>query len=118
MATPINAAFLSLSLGTVLTVSFLGGGAAVERDPATFRGRSLLSAHGGELVSKVSPFLNVGDAGREGEVSGGVDVSAGPVQSRLALSGALTGDLVWTPLAAKRQAAARSLREQKTQQAT
>ncbi|NWH44495.1 LAAT1 protein, partial [Fregata magnificens] len=44
-AAPINAAFVFLSLGTVLTVPFLGGGAAMLQDPATtFKGRSLLSA--------------------------------------------------------------------------
>ncbi|NXL48817.1 LAAT1 protein, partial [Podilymbus podiceps] len=50
----INAAFVFLFLGTVSTVSFLGRGAAVAQDPATFKGRSLLSAHVEELGSK--PF--------------------------------------------------------------
>ncbi|NXQ97046.1 LAAT1 protein, partial [Sagittarius serpentarius] len=53
-AAPINAAFIFLSLGMVSTVSFLGRGAAVAQDPATFKGRSLLSAHVDELGSK--PF--------------------------------------------------------------
>ncbi|XP_037235122.1 lysosomal amino acid transporter 1 homolog isoform X1 [Falco rusticolus] len=53
-AGPINAAFIFLSLGTVSTVPFLGRGAAVVQDPATFKGRSLLSAHMDELGSK--PF--------------------------------------------------------------
>ncbi|XP_069638483.1 lysosomal amino acid transporter 1 homolog [Haliaeetus albicilla] len=53
-ATPVNAAFVFLSLGTVSTVSFLGRGAVVAQDPATFKGRSLLSAHVDELGSK--PF--------------------------------------------------------------
>ncbi|KFZ66073.1 Lysosomal amino acid transporter 1, partial [Podiceps cristatus] len=50
----INTAFVFLFLGTVSTVSFLGRGAAVAQDPATFKGRSLLSAHVEELGSKVS----------------------------------------------------------------
>ncbi|NWU90610.1 LAAT1 protein, partial [Upupa epops] len=45
---PINTAFLFLTLGTVSTISFLGRGAAREQEPLTFRGRSLLSAHGAE----------------------------------------------------------------------
>ncbi|NXK09417.1 LAAT1 protein, partial [Herpetotheres cachinnans] len=53
-AAPINAAFVFLSLGMVSTASFLGRGAAVVQDPARFKGRSLLSAHGDELGSK--PF--------------------------------------------------------------
>ncbi|KAF1590616.1 UNVERIFIED_CONTAM: hypothetical protein FQV16_0008122, partial [Eudyptes robustus] len=48
----INAAFVFLSLGTVLTVSFLGRGAVVAPDPATFKVRSLLSARMDELGSK------------------------------------------------------------------
>ncbi|NXS69437.1 LAAT1 protein, partial [Pandion haliaetus] len=51
---PVNAAFVFLSLGTVSTVSFLGRGVAVAQDPATFKGRSLLSAYVDELGSK--PF--------------------------------------------------------------
>ncbi|NXC12597.1 LAAT1 protein, partial [Corythaeola cristata] len=51
---PINAAFVFLSLGTVSSVSFLGRGAAVAQDPATFKGRSLLSARVDELGLK--PF--------------------------------------------------------------
>ncbi|NXW58792.1 LAAT1 protein, partial [Eurystomus gularis] len=54
LTAPINAAFVFLSLGMVSTVSFLGRGAAVEQDAATFKGRSLLSAHGDELGLK--PF--------------------------------------------------------------
>ncbi|KAF1458733.1 hypothetical protein FQV08_0009866, partial [Pygoscelis antarcticus] len=50
----INSAFVFLSLGTVLTVSFLGRGAVVAQDPATFKVRSLLSARMDELASK--PF--------------------------------------------------------------
>ncbi|KAM6241004.1 lysosomal amino acid transporter 1 homolog isoform 2-T2 [Porphyrio hochstetteri] len=53
-AGPINAAFAFLSLGTVSAVSLLGRGAAVAPDPATFKGRSLLSAGMDELGSK--PF--------------------------------------------------------------
>ncbi|NWQ90299.1 LAAT1 protein, partial [Burhinus bistriatus] len=53
-ATPINAAFVFLSLGTVLTVSLLGRGAAVAQDPVMFKGRSLLSTRGDELGWK--PF--------------------------------------------------------------
>ncbi|KFQ07846.1 Lysosomal amino acid transporter 1, partial [Haliaeetus albicilla] len=68
-ATPVNAAFVFLSLGTVSTVSFLGRGAVVAQDPATFKGRSLLSAHVDELGSKVSRFLNLCDGGREDKVS-------------------------------------------------
>ncbi|XP_010295719.1 PREDICTED: lysosomal amino acid transporter 1 homolog [Phaethon lepturus] len=52
--TPINAAFVFLSVGTVSTISFLGRAAAVAQDPATFKGRSLLSARMDELESK--PF--------------------------------------------------------------
>ncbi|XP_009288026.1 PREDICTED: lysosomal amino acid transporter 1 homolog [Aptenodytes forsteri] len=48
----INAAFVFLSLGTVSTVSFLGRGAVVAQDPATFKVRSLLSARVDELGSK------------------------------------------------------------------
>ncbi|NXJ79780.1 LAAT1 protein, partial [Trogon melanurus] len=51
---PINAAFVFLSLGTMSTVSFLGRAAAVVQDPATFKGRSLLSIHMDEPGSK--PF--------------------------------------------------------------
>ncbi|NWI63116.1 LAAT1 protein, partial [Todus mexicanus] len=51
---PINAAFAFLSLGTVSTVSLLSRGAAAAQDPATFKGRSLLSAHVDELGAK--PF--------------------------------------------------------------
>ncbi|NXN63525.1 LAAT1 protein, partial [Himantopus himantopus] len=54
LATPINAAFVFLFLGMVSTVSFLGRGAAAAQDLVTFKGRSLLSAHGDELGSK--PF--------------------------------------------------------------
>ncbi|KFQ89188.1 Lysosomal amino acid transporter 1, partial [Phoenicopterus ruber ruber] len=53
-AATINAAFVFLFLGTVSTVSSLGRGAAVAQDPATFKGRSLLSAHTDELRPK--PF--------------------------------------------------------------
>ncbi|NXX73854.1 LAAT1 protein, partial [Urocolius indicus] len=53
-AAQINAVFIFLSLGMVSTVSFLGRGAAVAQEPATFRGRSLLSAHVDEFGSK--PF--------------------------------------------------------------
>ncbi|NXD88137.1 LAAT1 protein, partial [Halcyon senegalensis] len=53
-AAPINAAFVFLSLGTVSTVSFLGRGTVVARDPVTFPGRSLLAAHVDEPGSK--PF--------------------------------------------------------------
>ncbi|KAM6402741.1 lysosomal amino acid transporter 1 homolog [Rhynochetos jubatus] len=54
LAARINAAFVFLSLGTMSTAAFLGRGAAVVQDPATFRGRSLLSARVEELGSK--PF--------------------------------------------------------------
>ncbi|KAM6371752.1 lysosomal amino acid transporter 1 homolog [Pluvialis apricaria] len=54
LATPINAAFVFLSLGMVSTVSFLGRGAATVQDPVMFKGRSLLSARGDEPGSK--PF--------------------------------------------------------------
>ncbi|XP_042650823.1 lysosomal amino acid transporter 1 homolog [Tyto alba] len=54
LAAPINAAFVFFSLWTASTVSFLGRGAAVAQDPATFKGRSLLSAHVDGLGSK--PF--------------------------------------------------------------
>ncbi|XP_009990927.1 PREDICTED: lysosomal amino acid transporter 1 homolog [Tauraco erythrolophus] len=53
-AAPINAAFVFLSLGMVSTISFLGRGAAVAQDLATFKGRSLLSAHVGE--PRLEPF--------------------------------------------------------------
>ncbi|XP_009701104.1 PREDICTED: lysosomal amino acid transporter 1 homolog [Cariama cristata] len=49
----INSAFVFLSLGTVSTVSLLGRGAAVAQDPVMFKGRSLLSAHVGELGLKL-----------------------------------------------------------------
>uniref|UniRef100_A0A8C4TRD2 Lysosomal amino acid transporter 1 homolog n=1 Tax=Falco tinnunculus TaxID=100819 RepID=A0A8C4TRD2_FALTI len=55
-AGPINTAFIFLSLGTVSTVPFLGRGAAVVQDPATFKGRSLLSAHVDELGSEIIGF--------------------------------------------------------------
>ncbi|XP_071654672.1 lysosomal amino acid transporter 1 homolog isoform X2 [Patagioenas fasciata] len=51
---PINAIFVCLALGVVSTVSFLGRDPAVAQDPLTFKGRSLLSAHGDEPGSK--PF--------------------------------------------------------------
>ncbi|XP_074970346.1 lysosomal amino acid transporter 1 homolog isoform X1 [Phalacrocorax aristotelis] len=51
-AAQINAAFVFLSLGMVSAVSFLGRSAAVVQGPATFKGRSLLSAHVDELGSK------------------------------------------------------------------
>ena len=41
-------------------------------DPATFKGRSLLSARVDELGSKVSWFPSLGDGGREEKFSGGV----------------------------------------------
>ncbi|NXJ69584.1 LAAT1 protein, partial [Rostratula benghalensis] len=47
--TPINAAFVFLSLGTVSTLSFLGRGAALAQEPARFKGRSLLFTGGDEL---------------------------------------------------------------------
>ncbi|KAM6046550.1 lysosomal amino acid transporter 1 homolog isoform 1-T1 [Chlamydotis macqueenii] len=53
-AAPVNAAFVFLSLGLVSTLSFLGRDAAVAPDPATFKGRSLLSARVDELELK--PF--------------------------------------------------------------
>ncbi|KFO07218.1 Lysosomal amino acid transporter 1, partial [Balearica regulorum gibbericeps] len=49
IVTPINVAFVFLSLGMVSAVSFLGRGAAVAQDPVTFKGRSLLSARVDEL---------------------------------------------------------------------
>ncbi|KAM6046551.1 lysosomal amino acid transporter 1 homolog isoform 2-T2 [Chlamydotis macqueenii] len=54
IAAPVNAAFVFLSLGLVSTLSFLGRDAAVAPDPATFKGRSLLSARVDELELK--PF--------------------------------------------------------------
>lgn len=54
LTAPINAAFVFLSLGTVSTLSLLGRGAAAAREPATFKGRSLLSAPVDELGPK--PF--------------------------------------------------------------
>lgn len=42
------------------------------QDPATFKGRSLLSAHVDELGSKVSRFLNLCDGGREDKAPSGV----------------------------------------------
>lgn len=45
------------------------------QDPATFKGRSLLSAHMDEPGLKVRWFLNLGDGRREDEVSGGVGMS-------------------------------------------
>ncbi|GAB0198722.1 lysosomal amino acid transporter 1 [Grus japonensis] len=54
IVTPINAAFVFLSLGMVSAVSFLGRGAAMAQDLVTFKGRSLLSTRVDELGSK--PF--------------------------------------------------------------
>ncbi|KFQ39248.1 Lysosomal amino acid transporter 1, partial [Mesitornis unicolor] len=53
----INAAFVFLSLGTVLTISFLGRDAAVMQDPVTFKGRSLLSIRLDEFGLK--PFTRM-----------------------------------------------------------
>ncbi|XP_053941846.1 lysosomal amino acid transporter 1 homolog isoform X2 [Cuculus canorus] len=53
-ATPINAAFTFLSVGTVSVVSFLGRDAAAAPDVFVFKGRSLLSAGLDELGTK--PF--------------------------------------------------------------
>ncbi|XP_054705268.1 lysosomal amino acid transporter 1 homolog isoform X1 [Grus americana] len=52
IVTPINAAFVFLSLGMVSAVSFLGRGAAMAQDLVTFKGRSLLSTRVDELGSK------------------------------------------------------------------
>lgn len=41
------------------------------QDTVMFKGRSLLSAHGDELGSKVSRFLNLGYGGREDKLWGG-----------------------------------------------
>ncbi|NWW53278.1 LAAT1 protein, partial [Pedionomus torquatus] len=64
LATPINAAFVFLSLGMVLTLSLLRRGGAVVQEPARFKGRSLLSTHRDELGMKVRGFLHPGDVGR------------------------------------------------------
>ncbi|NWH81629.1 LAAT1 protein, partial [Piaya cayana] len=53
-ATPINAAFTFLSVGTVSAVSFLDRDVAVAQDAVVFKGRSLLSAGLGEPGTK--PF--------------------------------------------------------------
>ncbi|NXP07756.1 LAAT1 protein, partial [Thinocorus orbignyianus] len=53
-ATPINIAFVFLSLGMVSTLSLLGRGAVAVQEPARFKGRSLLSTSRDELGPK--PF--------------------------------------------------------------
>ncbi|XP_023796029.1 lysosomal amino acid transporter 1 homolog isoform X4 [Cyanistes caeruleus] len=50
---PINSAFLFLSLGSLASLSLLGR--ASTQEPAAFKGRSLLSAPGDELGTKVYP---------------------------------------------------------------